>query len=98
MIHTPALPSGRSGRFLHNETPAIMAGFNKGFADEQKTNKNSAKNVFVSKAPSGRELSPKVTEGECDTLKFYLILKLRRLLPPQAVPLPLGGRLGLSPA
>ena len=25
----------------------------------------SVQNVFVSKAPSGRELAPKATEGEC---------------------------------
>ena len=28
--------------FLYNENPAIVAGFHKGFADEQKANKNSA--------------------------------------------------------
>ena len=37
--------------------PATMAGFYIGFADEQKSNENSAKNDFVPKAPSGRELS-----------------------------------------
>ena len=26
--------------------------------------------AVVSKAPSGRELAPKVTEGECDTIRF----------------------------
>jgi len=29
-----------SKAFLYPENPAIVAGFNKGFADEQKTNKN----------------------------------------------------------
>ena len=41
-----------------------MAGFKKGFADEQKVNEKSVQNFFVSKAPSGRELAPKATEGE----------------------------------
>jgi len=36
---------------LYHEKPAIVAGFNEGFADEQKVNKNSAQNDFVSKAP-----------------------------------------------
>ena len=36
---------------LYNENPAIVAGFCKGFTDEQKTNKNSAQNVLVPKAP-----------------------------------------------
>ena len=39
------------GCFLYNENPAIVAGFYKGFADEQKTNKKSAENVLMSKAP-----------------------------------------------
>jgi len=29
-------------RFLYHEYPTIVAGFHKGFADEQKANKNSA--------------------------------------------------------
>jgi len=32
----------RYPRFLLNENPAIVVGFHKGFADEQKANKNSA--------------------------------------------------------
>ncbi len=36
---------------LYSENPVIVAGFYVGFADEQKTNKKSAKNVLVSKAP-----------------------------------------------
>jgi len=40
-----------AGDFLYNENPAIVAGFCIGYADEQKTNKESAKNVLVSKAP-----------------------------------------------
>ena len=51
-------------RFLYNENHAIVACFNKGFADKQKTNKKSGQNVLVSKAPSGRELaSERETEG-----------------------------------
>ena len=38
-------------RFLYNETPAIVAGVHKGFADEQKANRKLAKKVLVSKAP-----------------------------------------------
>ena len=61
------------------------------------------------KAPSGRELAPKATEGERVTIKLIKTQKSRRLLPPPtreppklisfvsgnpaAVPLPLGGRL-----
>ena len=37
--------------FLSNENPAIVAGFYKGFADEQKTNKRSAENVLMSRLP-----------------------------------------------
>ena len=37
--------------FLYPENPAIVAGFKRGFADAQKTNKKSAQNVLVSKAP-----------------------------------------------
>ena len=40
------------------EKHAIVAWLGKGSADAQKTNKKSAQNVLVSKAPSGRELSP----------------------------------------
>jgi len=36
---------------LYHENPAIVAGFCIGYVDEQKTNKESAKNVLVSKAP-----------------------------------------------
>ena len=50
--------------FLENENHAIVAWFNKGYADKQTTNKKLAQNVFVRKAPSGRELAPKATEGE----------------------------------
>ena len=49
---------------MYYENPAIVAGFNIGFADEQKVNEKSVQNYFVSKAPSGRELAPKATEGE----------------------------------
>ena len=70
--HTPLCHQKRKIRtnslssFLYAENSAIVAGFQKGFADEQKANKNSAKNVFVRKAPSGRELSSVCeTEGEC---------------------------------
>ena len=54
-------------RFLYLENPAIVAGFSVGYTDEQKTNKKSAKNVLVSKAPSERELdfAKQKTEGEC---------------------------------
>ena len=37
--------------FLYNENPAIVAGFYVGYADGQKTNKKSAHNVLVPKAP-----------------------------------------------
>lgn len=37
--------------------------------------------VNLRKAPSGRELSPQATEGECVTIK-RANLKFRRLLPP----------------
>ena len=42
---------------MYNENPAIVAGIYIGYADKQKTNKGIVKNVFVSKAPSERELS-----------------------------------------
>ncbi len=35
----------------------------------------------MSKAPSERELSAKLTEGECEIIKFAQVLTLRRLLP-----------------
>ena len=43
-----------------------MAWFKKAIAYKENANKKSEKNVFVSKAPSGRELAPKATEGECE--------------------------------
>ena len=59
---------GMRGYFCENENPAIVAGFQIGYADKQKTNKGLVKNVFVLKAPSGRELSSVCeTEGECAT-------------------------------
>ena len=61
MIPSPCLFL-RQGDFFVN--PAIVAGVHKGFADEQKANEKSVQNFFVSKAPSGRELAPKATEGE----------------------------------
>ena len=50
---------------LYNEKPAIVAGFHKGFADEQKANKNSAQNDLVSKAPlcKGRDALRKYAGG-----------------------------------
>ena len=53
-------------RFLCNENHAIVAWFKKAIAYKENANKKSEKNVFVSKAPSGRELAPKATEGECE--------------------------------
>ena len=43
--------TNRCERIFVNENPAIVAGFCKGFADEQKTNKNSAQYVLVPKVP-----------------------------------------------
>ena len=40
----------------------------------------------MTKAPSGRELSPKVTEGERVTMRFDLISMSRRLLPSASPP------------
>ena len=54
---------------MYNENHAIVAWFKRGFADAQKTNQKSAQNVLVSKAPSGRELSAELTEGECVAIK-----------------------------
>lgn len=51
---------------LYNENHAIVAWFKKAIAYKENANKKSEKNVFVSKAPSGRELAPKATEGECE--------------------------------
>ena len=52
--------------FLYKENHAIVAWLEKGSADDYKANKRQAKNVFVRKAPSGRELSSVCeTEGEC---------------------------------
>ena len=42
---------------MYNENHAIVAWFKRGFADAHKTNKKSAQNVLVSKAPSERGLS-----------------------------------------
>ena len=42
-----------------------------------------------------RELAPKATEGECASRDHVENCHFRRLLPPQAVPLPLGRRLGV---
>ena len=56
--------------FLYKENHAIIAWFEKGSADDYKANKRQAKNVFVRKAPSGRELAPKATEGECVQLSL----------------------------
>ena len=57
---------------LYNENHAIVAWFNKGYADKQTTNNKLEQNVFVRKAPSGRELSPKATEGARATKSFLL--------------------------
>ena len=43
---------------MYKENYAIVAWFKRGFADDYKANKRQAKNVFVRKAPSGRELAP----------------------------------------
>ena len=40
------------------------------------------------KAPSGRELAPQATEGECVAVKRILLHRLRRLLPPLRGPPP----------
>ena len=58
--------------FLYNENHAIVAWLSKGYADKQPTNKKLEQDVFVRKAPSGRELSPKVTEGARATKSFPL--------------------------
>ena len=72
-----------SAGFLYNENHAIVAWLKRGFADEQKTNKKIAQDVYMPKAPSERELSSECeTEGECAHNKKEQILKLRRLLPP----------------
>jgi hypothetical protein len=42
----------------------------------------SAEENGVAKAPSGRELAPKATEGERVTIKLIKTPKSRRLLPP----------------
>ena len=39
-----------------------------------------------------RELAPKATEGECASRDYVENCHFRGLLPPQAVPLPPGGR------
>ena len=52
--------------FLYNENHAIVAWFKKAIAYKENANKKSEKNVFVSKAPSERDLAPKATEGECE--------------------------------
>jgi len=50
--------------FLCHETPAIVAGFCVGCADEKECGRNGAKRC-CEKAPSGRELSSECeTEGE----------------------------------
>ena len=42
----------KSGAFSFcNENPAIVAGFNEGFADEQIANEKKVQNALVSKAP-----------------------------------------------
>ena len=55
---------------MYTENHAIVAWFKKGFADAQKTNKKSAQNVLVSKAPSGRGLPTESGGGECVTMKL----------------------------
>jgi hypothetical protein len=40
---------------LYHENPAIVAGFYIGYADEEKTNKESAQRVLVSKVPCVKE-------------------------------------------
>ena len=90
--------------FLYNENPTIVAGFYKGFADEQKTNKKSAENVLMSKAPvccrSAKricgELSAKLTEGLCSSV-FLLLQSLRHFLAKMPPPFT-QGRLDFSPA
>ena len=68
MSHSPE--RNALGALLYNENHAIVAWFNKGYADKQTTNNKLEQNVFVRKAPSGRELSPKVTEGARATKSF----------------------------
>ena len=72
-----------------------MAGFHKGFADEQKLNKKIAQDVYMPKAPSERELARlAVTEGECVHKRTRRNFKASQApSTANAVPLPLGGRL-----
>ena len=51
---------------MYPENHAIVAWFEKAIAYKENANKKSEKNVFVSKAPSERDLAPKATEGECE--------------------------------
>ena len=88
---------------MYTENHAIVAWFKKGFADAQKTNKKSAQNVLVSKAPlfnhpktrSARlrgprwELSAKLTEGLfCVDYRFLQSLRHGK---PCHLPLHKGG-------
>ena len=58
--------------------------------------------AFLLKAPSGRELAPKVTEGACGILFFRLLYCMRfwsvaHSPPPDFVEPPLGGSLFANP-
>ena len=55
---------------MYSENHAIVAWFKRGYTGKEKTNKKITQNDFVSKAPSERELSAKLTEGECEIIKF----------------------------
>ena len=61
-----AKDTGLSPALLYPENHAIVAWFKKAIAYKENANKKSEKNVFVSKAPSERDLAPKATEGECE--------------------------------
>ena len=80
-----------------------MAGFCIGHADEQKEEKGVVRDAFVNKAPSERGLPSETGGGECENdgkvleRKRAEKRKFRGLLPPQAVPLPPGGRLLENP-
>ena len=98
-----------SPSFLYNETPAIVAGFHVGFADEWKTNTKSAQNVLMLKAPLCRsvgasatrllvaisELSAKLTEG-LFYMGYCFLQSLRHFLAKMPPPFT-KGRLMLKP-
>ena len=73
---------------------SLFAWFKRGFADAQKTNKKSAQNVLVSKAPSERGLPSQAGGGACVNLEFYQILRCTHSpsVTPCVVPPPSAGR------